>query len=387
MESYKFKKILFNNGIFDKSVDATYIIHLKDNGRYEHIQDQLNTYHPTNIVYILFNKGYKKSKKKEYINSPSLDLVDAFLEIFKHANTKNFNNILILEDDFIFSDKIKLIEHQNNINNTLLDIKKLDFIYLLGCIPYVQIPYNLDNYRVISVGCHAVIYTKENRIKTLNLDQKNIKDWDVYNNQNINRLTYKIPLCYQLFPETENSKVWCKDVNIFMQLLGKIFNKILKLLNLDTNVEPGTSIFYNLSKLLSLFLFLLFSSLIFNKIIQKDFTSIVGFVFILVSIHRILFKKERDDETKNFNFPNYFQYIIILYELITGLLLVFKNKYTNITLKILLLFIIIASIMIMTNHKDKIIETYKDAWTFKPTMINLSCHFLIIFIIIILILK
>jgi hypothetical protein len=290
MEAYKFKKIIFNNGFFNKSIDATYIIHLENNGRYEHIQSQLHKFNPTNIVYILFNQGYKKSKKKHYINTPSLDLVDAFLEIFKHANKKNFNNILILEDDFIFSDKIKLIEHQNNLNNIFLDLKNADFIYLLGCIPYVQIPYDLHNYRVISAGTHAVIYSSKNRIKTLSLDQTEIKDWDFYNNQNINRLTYQIPLCYQLFTETDNSKLWCKDVNIFMQISCKIFTKIYKLLNLDTNIEPGTSIFYYSSKILSLIIFIFFLLLIFNKIIQKDFKSILGFIFILVALQRILFK-------------------------------------------------------------------------------------------------
>ena len=88
MEPYKFKKILFNDGILNKSIDATYIIHLEGNGRYEHIQKQLLEYHPTNIVYILFNKGYKKSIKKPFIDKPPLDLVDAFLEVFKHAKKK-----------------------------------------------------------------------------------------------------------------------------------------------------------------------------------------------------------------------------------------------------------------------------------------------------------
>jgi hypothetical protein len=73
--------------------------------------------------------------------------------------------------------------------------------------------------------------------------------------------------------------------------------------------------------------------------------------------------------------------------LATGLLLLFKNKYTDITLKLLLVFLILGSIKVLIIHEEKIIETYKDAWTFKPSMINLACHFFIIFIIIILIVK
>jgi len=368
---YNFKKIIFNDGVLQKSIDITYIINIGKN--LDNIKLQLSSFHPTNIIYII----------------NTINKIDAFLEIFKHANKKNFNNILILEDDFIFSDKIKLVEHQNNLNNILLHLKNTDFIYLLGCIPYVQIPYDLHNYRVISAGTHAVIYSLKNRIKTLSLNQTEIKDWDFYNNQNLNRLTYQIPLCYQLFPETDNSKLWCKDYgnNIFMQLSSKIFTKIYKLLNLDTNIEPGTYIFYYSSKLLSLIIFSLFLFLLFHKIIQKDFTSILGFIFILASIHRILLKKERQNETKNFNIPNYTQYIIIFYEFITGILLVFKNKYTDIALKLLLVFLILGSIKLMTIHEEKIIKTYKDAWTFKPSMLSLTFHIYMIFIIIILIVK
>ena len=60
-ECYNYKKIIYNNGLFNKTIDATYIIHLEGNGRLDDIMKQLNEYQPTNIVYILFNKGYKKN--------------------------------------------------------------------------------------------------------------------------------------------------------------------------------------------------------------------------------------------------------------------------------------------------------------------------------------
>ena len=269
MKPYKFKKNIFNDGLLTKSIDATYIIHLEGNGSYDHIQKQLIEYHPTNIIYILFNKGYKKSKKKDFINSPPLDLVDAFLEIFKHANNKNYNNILILEDDFIFSDKIKEEEHINNINNTLNNLGNINFMYLLGCIPYAQVPYDFYNYRILSTGTHAIVYSKTNRIKTLEINQQEIKDWDFYNNKNINRFTYYTPLCYQLFPVTDNSKLWCKDINKFLYLISKIVQKIFKFLNLDTNVEPGTSIFYFLSKYIVIIILSIILFCITNRIMSK----------------------------------------------------------------------------------------------------------------------
>ena len=112
---YRFERIYFENGILQEQVDATYIIHLEGNGRYDDIQKQLHKFHPTNVVYIVFNKGFKSCKKVAHIDKPPLDLVDAFLQTFNHAKKHSYKNILVLEDDFIFDDKIK--ETQNKEKN------------------------------------------------------------------------------------------------------------------------------------------------------------------------------------------------------------------------------------------------------------------------------
>ena len=176
---YRFEKIYFDDGILDSQVDATYIIHLEGNGRYDDIQEQLSQFHPTNTVYIVFNKGFKKCKKElsEYI--PPVDLVDAFLQCFKHANKQDYNNILILEDDFIFDKKINEKKHQENICNFLKNHNDEDFIYFLGCLPILQIPYNYYTYRIIlSGGTHACIYNKKIRERILKINQDKIYDWD-----------------------------------------------------------------------------------------------------------------------------------------------------------------------------------------------------------------
>ena len=90
-QCYSFKKIKYNTGLLDEAVDATYIIHLEGNGRYDDIMSQLKTYHPTKEVYIVFNKGYKKCKKDEHIKLPAHDLIDAFLQVFKHAKNENYD--------------------------------------------------------------------------------------------------------------------------------------------------------------------------------------------------------------------------------------------------------------------------------------------------------
>jgi len=261
MKPYKFKKIIFNDGILNDSVDATYIIHLENNGRYNHICQQLSEYHPTNLVYILFNKGYKKSKKKSFINKTCLDLVDAFLEVFKHSEQQNYNNILILEDDFIFNKKIKETEHKNNINNNILDLYNKDFIYYLGTVPFLIFPTGLFNKVIPGGGAHAIVYSKLYRNKILGLDQQEIIDWDhlVISNsiKYLNSYIYNIPLCYQIFPETENSKT----TNILIKF-------IIKLTNLNKKPEPGFSFFYFSSKFLFWFIIFIIIILI-NKLVIR----------------------------------------------------------------------------------------------------------------------
>lgn len=52
---YRFEQYKYTDGLLNDSVDATYILHLEDNGRLESIKKQLNHCNPTNIVYIVKN--------------------------------------------------------------------------------------------------------------------------------------------------------------------------------------------------------------------------------------------------------------------------------------------------------------------------------------------
>ena len=246
MESkcYRFEKFIFQKGLLDNCVDATYIIHLEDNGRFESIMNQLDEYHPTKLTYVVFNKGYKNCEKEIYITIPPYDLVDAFLKVFKHANQNNYNNILILEDDFIFHEDIKKKCIQKDICSFIKKQKNKNFIYFLGCIPLLLMPFDYNNhYKILSsAGTHSCIYSKQNRIETLKMNQQKIKDWDDYHRMYSIKYTYYKPLCYQIFPETKNSKHW--TINY------KYCQFILIFFNLNNSPEPGYSYFYVLSKIL-----------------------------------------------------------------------------------------------------------------------------------------
>jgi hypothetical protein len=251
-------------GLLDKTVDATYIIHLVGNGRLKNIKDQLSKYRPTNNLYILFNKGYKKCNKKLNKYVPAEDLIDAFLQVFKHATQHEYNNILVLEDDFIFDEKIKDPDVIKNINNFLKEHEGSQFIYCLGVLPIFLIPYDVNNYQIIfSGGMHACIYSKKLITEMLKVDQKNIIDWDKYHSGNSKKYTYYTPLCYQLFPETENTKHWLDHISTS---IGTYPQKFLQLFNLHKSVEPGYTIFYVFSKMVFYVLLLLLLYLVLRYI-------------------------------------------------------------------------------------------------------------------------
>ena len=266
-ECYRLEQIDYSDGLFN--LDVTYIIHLEGNGRLEHIKSQLNEYHPTNLVYILHNKGFKKCNKKIHLNEPKIDLIDAFIYIFKDAKSKNYQNIIILEDDFTFNEKIKNPKIIQNITEFIYKKTQFDesFIYMLGCLPFLQRQYDdYTNLLLCGIGTHACIYSRKCIENILNLEQKNIDYWDYYTFLNFTKFMYHEPLCYQLFPETENQKNWYEFYGV-----KYLFILLLKLCKLDIQPEPGYTLFYNISKFLYIFfiIFLIFITLFLISIIYN----------------------------------------------------------------------------------------------------------------------
>jgi hypothetical protein len=242
-ECYRLEQYDFSDGILD--LDATYIIHLEGNGREEQISKQLEEYHPTNLVYILYNKGYKKCNKSLHLNEPQIDLIDAFLYIFKDAHSKNYKKILILEDDFKFNDKIKEKQARTNVMEFIKKKENEPMIYMLGCLPFIQRPYDkYTNVLTCGIGTHACIYSRALIENVLQEDKTEFTDWDYYTHSTFTRYMYHEPLCYQLFPETENQNNWAEFSGLTYVLLN-----IIKVLKLDKETEPGYTFFYNLSKI------------------------------------------------------------------------------------------------------------------------------------------
>ena len=77
-------------------------------------------------------------------------------------------------------------------------------------------------------------------------------------------------MCYQLFPDTDNSKNWHNDNYILYPISksAKIFYNILKL---NTQLEPGYSVFYIFSKIFAFTLLILLILILFivYKIVNR----------------------------------------------------------------------------------------------------------------------
>lgn len=242
MKCFNFKELKFKHGIFDNSIDCTYIIHLEDNyKRLDNIKNQLNKYKPTKKVYIYVNKGFKKCKKNLIQQKSNFDIIDSYLNVFKHANKNNYNNILILEDDFIFK-RVILQEDLNNINNFCNENKHKKFILSLGLLCVLYYPINkYINKSILSVGAHSIIYSKQIRINLLkNKDYINyISDFDVYLLFLRNKYFYYKPLVYQRFENTENQNNWP-----FYYFNKYVALKYLKFLNFEKEPEKAFKLHY-----------------------------------------------------------------------------------------------------------------------------------------------
>jgi hypothetical protein len=242
---YRFELFEFEDGLF-KNVDATYILHLEGNGRLEKINEQLKTNQPSNKVYLVYNKGYKKCEKKLEKQSVGHDVIHANLTLFEHA--QQYKHILVLEDDFLFSKEVK--NHAKHVDTFLK--RDTPFIYQLGSIPIIAFPIDMHHYRNYGLLAHANIYSSAARKYIMNdkIIDKNLKGFDGYLLDVLPIYMYYKPLCYQTFPKTDSRKDWFKFdnwkyVGLVLQFIDDTF---ITLTNLENEPEPGFSIMYFLAK-------------------------------------------------------------------------------------------------------------------------------------------
>lgn len=264
-QCYRFEIMHFNDGIFDNCVDATYVITMEGSDRLPKILNELDKYRPTSLVYILHNKGYKKCPKVLHRQLSVEDLVDANFQIFFHAYNNQYNNILILEDDCFFSERLLDPKVINDVSEFVYNNKDVEFAYGLGLEPWLTVPTLQNHYQCILFGSsHAFIFSKSMRERYLfDYTQKAITShWDIelmYKNWNKGTLyTYKYPLAFQPFEDTENSKNWSVDVPKMLQPLSNfIIQFIKKIFNAKQDPKQALETLYFYAKIWSFIIFVL----------------------------------------------------------------------------------------------------------------------------------
>jgi hypothetical protein len=248
-ECYKIKTLQFDDGLFDNCISATYVIHLSENGREQQIYSNLSDIHPSRLVHIVYNKGFRKCFKGDHVKDTVSDLTSTYLWIFRDAIKQNYNNILILEDDFIFDPEIGSKTHVHSIQQFINKNQHKEFCYLLGCLPFLMVPHSSHCYNTVSTGTHCVIYSNPLMKRVSTMHPSDIGDWDVFMQFNTRKIAHYTPLCYQLIPKTENMSNWGID-SIINKLGAIILINYVRLLSLHNSVYPGYDIAYIIAKIL-----------------------------------------------------------------------------------------------------------------------------------------
>lgn len=246
---FTFETQNLQKGLFDDVIDCTYVIHLLQNGRLDHIYDEIKRTIPTKTVVVVKNLGYKKCNKKLIDQAPYQDLTDAFLQCFSHAKQNGHKTIMIIEDDFIFRPDISQSDI-DKVTNFIKEKRDEEMIFNLGAIPVIMFPIG---YKGIykspkTFGMQCCVYSEKTIKKMLEKMEVEDKHWDIITDNKIqNHYIFYKPLCYQTFPETENKKTWSEKDGT--PIIGQIKDGVIRGLNLHETPEPGFAILYFLAKL------------------------------------------------------------------------------------------------------------------------------------------
>jgi hypothetical protein len=220
---YDLKQIHYEKGLFDKFIDMSYVITTTTSKRHATFLHQLNKFKPTKTITIVYNNTYKAKDcdKKicgKKVDKTSEDLMVTNKFIFENAKKNNYNNILILEDDVEFSNK--LLDNPEVIDDIEEFITENKFnTYSLGGIMFAGEIFGKHRKVFAKGGTHAMIYSKDYRRYFNDCDENDI---DVYTNMphNINGYRYKDILAGQLHLRTENVSNWGKIASlIFFPIL------------------------------------------------------------------------------------------------------------------------------------------------------------------------
>jgi hypothetical protein len=230
----------------DAIVDATYVIHLVGNGREKVLHENLAKLKPSTNTFVLYNAGHKSGLKRSFVDTTSKDIVDANLQVFKHALQEGYGNILVLEDDFFFDESVR--SKVLDIHDFMKEHRSEAFVYSLGCLPFFALPTDEEAHHWYGpfLATHACIFSPEYRESVLaSVSDLLLWDWELVNPTGY---FYHEPLFFQLFPKTENRKKWGYDlIEPMYHLVQWLADGFIPFFDLDKSTK-GYYLLYFLAK-------------------------------------------------------------------------------------------------------------------------------------------
>jgi hypothetical protein len=236
MDCYTYKVINNCETPILKNVDVVLILAMEDSTRFKEDPFILNL---TKQTIIQYNKGFKKCNKPSTIISSKQDIVHAYYTAFDYL--KEYNNVIILEDDALVVNKDILIYEKIDafIATTDFDIFTFGSFGLVS--KHNEDFLKLDRYFFGSL--QAIIYSRNTRtklIEDISLSNFNKGHMDItYIGALTKKFTYKYPLIVQLFPKTENKTSWFSNV-----FLLAITNFLITLFRLDNSVDSWFLLYF-----------------------------------------------------------------------------------------------------------------------------------------------
>lgn len=229
MECYSYKTLNNTNSPILNNVDIVLILTMEGSNRFNEDPFLLNLAKKTVIQY---NKGFRHCVKHPIITNSKEDIIHAYYTAFEYL--KEYNNVIILEDDAIVINKDPQIYDKID---KFVAVEKFNIITFgsFGLFTkYTEDFLCIDDYFFGSL--QAVIYSRNSRnILTQDISSSNFNKGHMditYIGSLDRKFTYKYPLIVQLFPKTENRNMWFSNV-----FLLYITNFLIALLKLDTSID------------------------------------------------------------------------------------------------------------------------------------------------------
>jgi len=262
MTSYSYKTLNNTKTPILNNVDIVLILAMEDNNRFDEDMFLLSLAKKTIIQY---NKGFRKSAKPPTITEPKYDIVHAYYTAFEYL--KEYNNVIILEDDALVINKDPLIYDKidNFIATTNFDILTFGSFGLFS--NYNGDFLNIDPY--FFGAAQAIIYSRDSRSKLIeDISSSNFNKGHVdntYIGALTKKFTYKYPLIVQIFHKTENQNTWSANIYIL-----SIIRTALRLFKFDKSIDSWFLLYFifrNYIYIITLILVLiLISSMFYFKI-------------------------------------------------------------------------------------------------------------------------